>query len=120
MRAASMEPAVQASDALTSGIDAQNTDQPMPDCRSSGRNASMPRNVNPFASAIAQVARPHGVRGTTGRCDRHSLTMNASPAGIASSGRVSSASTVRPIRAGPTSATGVFRESGGRRPRSPR
>ncbi len=67
MRAAIIEPAVQASEAVTSGIEAQKTDQPTPDCRSSGRKASMPRNVNPFASAIAQVALPQGVRGTTGR-----------------------------------------------------
>ena len=76
-RAAISEPNVQPSAAVTSGIEAQNTDQPTPDCRSSGTNASMPRNVKPFASAIAQTARPEGVRGTTGSIARHSLTTNA-------------------------------------------
>ena len=119
-RAAIIEPAVHASEAVTSGIEAQKTDQPTPDCRSSGRNASMPRKVNPFARASTQTARPQGVRGTTGRSERHSETRNATNAGMASHGRVSSASTVRPISAGPISANGVSVAAGGRRPRSPR
>ena len=120
MRAAIIEPAVHASEAVTSGVEAQKTDQPTPDCRSSGRNASMPRNVQPLASAMAQVARPHGVRGTTGRLVRHSLMAKAIAAGIASHGRVSSASTVSPRSAGPSNANGMSCEAGGRRPRRPR
>ena len=80
----------------------------------------MPRNVQPLASASTQTARPQEVRGTTGRSLRHSLTRNAANAGMASHGRVSNASTVSPISAGPSSANGVSAEAGGRRPRRPR
>ena len=62
----------------------------------------MPRNVQPFASASMHTARPQEVRGTTGRELRHSLTRNAMNAGRASQGRVSSASTVSPMSAGPS------------------